>query len=124
MYISYESTRTFTQTRNIPELDGIQQCFEEETGGDIVIELVDDIFQIETNTFRIQFDLNDSIFDIQAIKTFQEGTGRKVLNAVHKFCDENGYSTIATDVDDTARGFWDTMGYQEGSTEGEYYRVI
>jgi len=108
-----------------PEFRNLVKYLNEEIGELGAVEKVDDIFQIETDSFRIQYGFEDDVFDIQAIKVFQEGRGigRGILTAIHQFCEENEYAVIASDVEDTARGFWEELGYQEGSVVGEFFKI-
>lgn len=105
-------------------IEELESFLSEELGEEIRIDEVADVFEVETNTTKIQFNITGSVFTIESIKSHADSAGGTIVRAIHTFCDDVGYDVIAEDVKDTARSFWEHMGYQESSTPGTYYRIL
>jgi len=87
------------------------------------IEKVDDTYEIEGDTFSLTFTQSDEILEIRSIDVRgNSGRGTEVVECIHAYADEHGLEVIASNVVDTAQGFWQKMGYQEGEEVGEYFR--
>lgn len=86
-------------------------------------EEIEGTFMIEAEQFTLSCCFDDASFEIRNIETFERGTGKKVLHAIHACCDAAGLSVCASNVRDTATGFWSKMGYAEGSVPGEYFKI-
>lgn len=105
-------------------LRGFIHELSELTGEYIPVEYLDGTYEIEADSFTLTFTVDDTLFEIRSIDVHgNTGTGRKVITAVHAFADEHRLEVIASNVRDTAHGFWEKMGYQEGDSEEEFYRV-
>lgn len=92
-------------------------------GERLSFEDVDGTYEIEAEQFSLTFTLNDSVFEIRNIDTRgSSGVGRKVVDAINDFAEEEGLEVQASNVRDEARGFWTTMGFAEGSAPDEYFR--
>ena len=97
----------------------------EATGDDLPVECVEGTYEIESDHFTLTFTSDSEIFEIHSIDVRGNvGFEHKIINAIHEYSDENDLEVIASNVRDTARGFWEKMGYQEGDSEGEFYRVV
>ncbi|MCB9810690.1 MAG: hypothetical protein H6779_02580 [Candidatus Nomurabacteria bacterium] len=96
----------------------------ETTGEYLPVEYVDGTYEIEADNFTLTFTNEDEVFEIRSIDVRgNAGLGRQIVSAIHNYADEHGFEVIASNVLDTARGFWEKMGYQEGDAEDEYFRA-
>lgn len=94
------------------------------TSEDVPLEYVEGTYEIEADSFMLTFTLEENIFEIRSIDVHGNGgLGGKIIHTIHEYVDEHGLEVVASNVRDTAIGFWVKMGYQEGETEGEYFRV-
>ena len=88
-------------------------------------EDIDGTYEIEADAFTLNFTIDAEFFEIRNIDVRgNTGLGRKIINAIHEHADEHGLEVIASNVLDTARGFWKKMGYEE-SADGDdtFYRT-
>ncbi len=90
--------------------------------GDYTLELVDDTYEIDSDDLQFSFVVEDDIFEIRNIEVNEKGLGTKVLSQVHQFADKHKMSVLASNVKDGAEGFWQRMGYEEGTTAGEFIK--
>ena len=96
----------------------------ETTGEDLPVEHIDGTYEIEADSFTLTFTAEDDVFEIRNIDVRgNSGLGHQIINAIHEYADEGGREVIASNVLDTARGFWEKMGYQESDAEDEYFRA-
>jgi GNAT superfamily N-acetyltransferase len=96
----------------------------EMTGEQLPVEYIDGTYQIEVENFTLTFTCEDKIFEVRSIDVRgNQGLGHQIVSTIHNYADEYGLEVIASNVQDTARGFWEKMGYQEGEIEDEYFRV-
>lgn len=91
-------------------------------GGNFEVETIDDTHTIDADTFRLDFTLDKDSFEIRNIESRAQGAGSRVVEVIHDFCDMYGLDVRASNVKDTARGFWLKMGYEEGE-EGQFFRI-
>ena len=88
------------------------------------VEYVDGTYEIEADSFTLTFTNEDEVFEIRSIDVRgNAGLGRQIISAIHDYADEHEFEVIASNVLDTAQGFWEKMGYQEGDAEDEYFRA-
>jgi len=88
------------------------------------IERTDETYEIEAEKFTLTFTISDSIFEIRSIDARgNTGYSSKIIAAIHDYSDTNDLEVIASNVIDTAQGFWENMGYIEAEVAGEYFRV-
>ena len=106
------------------ELQELKELLALNTENEIDIEYHNGTYEIEADSFSLTFTIEDEVFEIRSIEArgVTEGLGRVIVLAIHTYADESGYEVIASNVLDTAHGFWEKMGYQEGE-DGEWYRV-
>lgn len=96
----------------------------EATGEYLSVEYVDGTYKIEADSFTLTFANEDKVFEIRSIDVRgNAGLGRQIIMSIHEYADENGLEVIASNVLDTARGFWEKMGYHEGGAPDEYFRA-
>lgn len=96
----------------------------ETTGEYLPVEYVDGTYEIEADSFTLTFVSEDEVFEIRSIDVRNNaGLGRQIITAIHEYADDNGLEVIASNVRDTAQGFWEQMGYQAGDAEDEYFRA-
>lgn len=96
----------------------------EATGDYLPVEYVDGTYEIEADRFTLTFTSDDEVFEIRSIDVRgNAGLGRQIVGAINEHADENGLEVTASNVKDTAHGFWEKMGYQEGDAEDEYFRA-
>jgi hypothetical protein len=96
----------------------------EATGDYLPVEYVDGTYEIEADHFTLTFTADDEVFEICSINVRGNvGLGRQIVGAINEYADENGIEVTASNVKDTARGFWRNMGFQEGNAADEYFRA-
>jgi hypothetical protein len=99
-------------------------AFSERLGNSFSVEYDNGTYEIEADDFVLTFTVNDEEFEIRNIDTRGNlGVGSEVIAIIHDYADNHGLEVIASNVLDTAIGFWEKMGYQEGSNESEYFRA-
>jgi len=91
---------------------------------DLPVEILGDTYEVEADSLTLTFTLDDEFLEILSINVHGNiGLGRKVVHAVHAHADQEGLEVIARNVCDHARGFWEKMGYVEGQTHNEFFRI-
>lgn len=96
----------------------------EVSGESLCPEEVDDTFEIGANSFTLTWTMNESLFEIRLIDTHgNHGLGREVIASINTYAEMYDLEVVASNVRDGACGFWEKMGFQEGSGEGEYFLV-
>jgi hypothetical protein len=88
----------------------------------VTCEEYEGTYEIDSEKLRLSFTVEDDIFEIRNIESLEPGLGQKVLSQIHQFANSNKMAVIASNVKDTARSFWERMGYEEGTTEGEFIK--
>jgi hypothetical protein len=86
-------------------------------------EQIGDTYILESDLFSLCIVLEEESLQIRNIEIHKQGLGKVLLSAVHEYCDERELAVYASNVKDTATGFWLKMGYTEGQTEQEFFRV-
>lgn len=83
-----------------------------------------DTLEIEGNSFFLALGTGEGkVLVIRNIEArTNNGTGRTIIAALHEYADMLDLDVVASKVRDTAQGFWEKMGYQQGS-DGEYFRM-
>lgn len=106
------------------ELGEFAQKLSEVTGEQLSTENMYGTYEFEADSFTLTFTIEDGIFEIRSIDVRgNTGLGSQLVTAIHEYADDNDLEVIASNVLDTARGFWEKMGYHEGGTEDEYFRA-
>lgn len=106
------------------EIEVLVATISDATRAEVHLEQVEDTYICECDLFTFAFVLNSELFEVRNIEVFKPGLGSRLISAVHDFCDDSGLDVIASNVQDTAIGFWRKMGYEEGQQQQEYFRVI
>lgn len=111
---------------SVPEpYDSVESFIEEMRdvfGEAISYDQVGDTHEIETDTFVLNFTTDAAVFEIRNIDTRGEkGKGREVVSAIIEYVSNHGLELIASNVKDEARGFWETMGFQEGEEAEQFF---
>lgn len=120
---SYESFKNQGEIMEY-ELGDLVKVLAEKIVDELSVECVDGTYEIESNKFTLTFTIEDDRFEIRSIDVHGNvGAGSEIIAAVHDYADDNNFKVIASNVTDTAIGFWEKMGYQEGSEEGEFFRA-
>ncbi len=86
-------------------------------------EQIEDTYILESDLFCLSIVLEEESLQIRNMETFKPGLGKVLLYAIHEYCDERELTVYASNVKDTAIGFWRKMGYEEGQTDQEFFRV-
>lgn len=86
-------------------------------------EQIEDTYVLESDLFCLCIVLEEESLQIRNIEMYKPGLGRVLLSAIHEYCDERELAVYASNVKDTAIGFWQKMGYTEGQTDREFFRV-
>lgn len=109
--------------KNESPAEDLLEMLSRNLGAEVSIESVGTTYEIDAEDISLSFTLDDDI-EIRNIDTRgNTGSGSRVLNLIHSFADEHGLAVTASNVRDDATGFWEKMGYQEGSIDGEYFRA-
>jgi hypothetical protein len=108
---------------NDTECDAFVHMLSEHTDQSFKPTLLDDTYQIETDDITLDFVITDAIFEIRNIESHVPGFGGVVLEAIHSFAEETNRTVIASNVLETAEGFWIGKGYIESEEVGEFFLV-
>lgn len=113
-----------SEEENVNALSELTASLSELIKTSIVVKFLDGTHEVDNDYFSLSFTLTDNIFEIRNIDTHgNSGIGGDIIKNIHDFADNNNYEVIASNVVDTAHGFWEKMGYQEGGNEGEFFRI-
>ena len=121
--INVENTNTYEDLRSYePALSTVLM---KELGEVVRYEEIDGTKFLEGDSFELSYTEEDRVFEIRNLEVFERGsgTGVRLVSLVTAYADEQGLSLVASNVKDSARGFWQKMGFEEGEREGEFYRV-
>ncbi len=78
-------------------------------------------YEIDADTFFLTFTLEDDLFEIRTIEARGEvGLGGVIVRAIQEIATEEKLTVIASNVLDTAIGFWKKMNFESTSIDGEY----
>jgi hypothetical protein len=100
----------------------LEALLQEKTGETFKLSEYDGTYEIDTDTFFLTFTIEDDLFEIRSIEARGEaGLGGVIVRAVQKITAETNCSLIASNVLDTAIGFWQRMGFEPTNIDGEYY---
>ena len=122
-YVHYTNRQKREQ---IPDLElGLSTVLMKELGEVVRYEEVDGTEFLEGDSFELSYTEEDGVFEIRNLEVFEQGsgTGARLVALVAAYADEQGLELVASNVKDSARGFWQKMGFEEGEREGEFYRV-
>ncbi len=79
-------------------------------------------YEIDADTFFLTFTIEDDLFEIRSIEARGEaGLGSTIIKAVQTIAHEKKLTLIASNVLDTAIGFWEKMNFEPTPIDGEYY---
>jgi len=88
------------------------------------VEYMDGTYEVESDTFTLTFTRNDEVFEIRNIDVRSNaGLGSQIIMTIHEYADIMDLEVIASNVRETAEGFWEKMGYQRGSSQQKYFRA-
>ena len=121
--INIENTNTYEDLRSYePALSTVLM---KELGEVVRYEEIDGTEFLEGDSFELSYTEEDGMLEIRNLEVFERGsgTGARLVSLVAAYADEQGLELVASNVKDSARGFWHTMGFEEGEREGEFYRV-
>jgi len=83
-------------------------------------------YSIESQSLILIFTIEDGIFTILLIEILGKkysGIGTSVVDIIHEYANLHDFDVRASNVVDTARGFWEKMGYQESELQNSYFRA-
>ncbi len=95
----------------------------EATGFEVAGEWCEGTFYFESDCFEFSCVMHQDAFEIRNIECTQKGVGRKIVEAVHEYCDDRDLCVFASCVASSAIGFWHKMGYVESGERDEFFRV-
>lgn len=84
---------------------------------------IGDTGMFEAECFELSCVIDGETLEIRNVETFQSGCGRRVIAAIHEYCDTHILEVFASNVKESAVNFWYKMGYVEGQTSNEFFRV-
>lgn len=91
-------------------------------GDEIHHECIGDTFSLDSNLFTLSFVLGERFIEIRNISAHGDsGIGSSIISTIREFAEEHSMSIIASSVLDTAVGFWNRVGFAEGSLNGEFF---
>lgn len=99
--------------------------FSDEIGEHIEGDFDGETYIFDVEHFFLSFSVDDEdrfIIHNLECRTEGIGVGKRVVNAIHSFADEQRLTVVAHKVKDGCRGFWQKLGYEEGTCE-EFFRV-
>lgn len=100
--------------------EGFRKVLSTKLGEVLPMSSTDDTFEIDADTFFLSFVIEDETFEIRSIESRRKGLGSKIVNLIKAYCAQKHLDVCANQVKDTAEGFWEKMGFEEGS-DGRYY---
>lgn len=100
----------------------ITELLREKTGQFFELTEYHGTYEIDADTFFLTFTIEDDLFEIRSIEARGEkGLGGIIVGAVKEIATEEKLTVIASNVLDTAIGFWrDKMGFEATNIDGEY----
>lgn len=106
------------------EIRELIHSLSETTGEHLPVEYIDGTYEVEVDNFTLTFTVDNMVFEIRSIDVRgNTGLGQKIIRTINDYADENDLSVIASNVLDTAQGFWEKMGFQASSTDEEYFKA-
>jgi hypothetical protein len=96
-------------------------ALEEKLGYSFELTNIDGTYEIDTETFFLTFAVEPDLIELRSIEAKEsKGVGGSVIRAVQELATEEGLTIIASNVLDTAVGFWQKMDFQPTNKDGEY----
>ena len=82
------------------------------------------VYETDTVSVSCLFDKHEGTITILSIVSRKKGSGRRAIEAIHTFADEVRCDVYADSVAETAKGFWQKMGYEETSEKDLWVRMV
>ena len=99
----------------------LEKLLQEKTGEECEVTEFDGTYEIDTDTFFLTFTIEHDLFEIRSIEAKGEaGLGGMIVRTIQELAAEEKCSVIASNVLDTAIGFWEKMGFEATNIDGEY----
>lgn len=119
-----ESIESNEQNKKELKVKEIVGDLEENVEAGVSLDKDGDTYEIESDSYNLSFTLEEKILEIRNIDVRgNAGLGSVIVSVLHEYADKHDFEVIASNVKETARGFWVKMGYQEGGEEDEFFRV-
>ncbi len=82
-----------------------------------------ELYEVDTNSLSLTLQVESERVVIRSIDVHgKTGLGSTVIEMLHECADEHGYDLYAVHVQDSVKGFWIKMGYEEASEPGTFIR--
>jgi hypothetical protein len=93
------------------------------TGGHI--EYDGEMYLLDSDTLILSFKIDKNRLTIHKIEALQPGggIGTSAIEQLHEYADDHSLEVWAMNVVDGSERYWESMGYNESSKCGEFYRV-
>jgi hypothetical protein len=99
----------------------LEKLLKSETRQSFELTEYDGTYEMDADIFSLTFTIEDGIFEIRSIEVRGEkGLGKKIISTIQKLTTEVEYQLVASNVQDTAVGFWQRMGFEQTNIDGEY----
>lgn len=80
-----------------------------------------DLFEVDTNNLSLTLQVESERVVIRSIDVHgKTGLGSTVIEILHECANEYGYDLHAVHVQDSVKGFWIKMGYEESGEPGTF----
>lgn len=101
----------------------LQEVLCEATGEEISLHVYGDTCVFEADDFELAVVITRTACEIRNIRSSRKGLGRILVGTVHEYCDDRVLEVFASNVKETAEGFWHALGYVQGVTPHEFFRL-
>jgi hypothetical protein len=99
----------------------LEALLQEMTGQSFKLIEYHGTYEIDADTFFLTFTIEDDLFEIRSIEARgEDGLGGKIVRSMQQIASEEDCTLIASNVVDTAIGFWRKMGFEQTNIDGEY----
>ncbi len=119
----YEGIERKTEEQSIEDVIAhkLEALLQDKTGQSFTLTEYHGTYEIDADTFFLTFTIEDDLFEIRSIEARGGvGLGGMIVRAVQQIAAEEKCTLIASNVLDTAVGFWRRMGFEPTNIDGEY----
>ncbi len=98
----------------------LEKLLQEKTSEECEVTEFGGTYEIDTDTFFLTFTIEEDVFVVRSIESREVGVGSAIISTIKQLALEEDMTIVASNVLDTAIGFWKKMGFEETSIDGEY----
>ena len=88
-------------------------------------EEIDGTHYLESDSVELSYTMTDEVLEIRNIEITNpgHGIGSQIIDTLSGYAESNNIDVIASNVKEEARGFWEEMGFHEGSEPDEFFKA-